>query len=538
METTKKKFNANNVELGGAYPYVVRTSENNGIKGWIDADIQYLNSGNTISFGQDTATVFYQEHPYFTGDKIKILSCKYQLNKEIASYLVTAIRKAFSGFSWGVTSFNESILKKTKITLPVSKNGDVDFAFMENYIKEIEHVCIMEMGQARTQEINAYLKVDGLKDCVLTSEESNAISIFHSKEFCDYQICSLFDIDTGRDVIISSVENGDIPLISHQHNNNGISKRIKKLNNRKLFDYRQTLALADRGVFYATTQAENFHIGTRVKALTFKEGIQEENVRLFFVASINKLQVLFKDYLVNATDKLPSLQIKLPITSSGEIDYHFMEVYIRAQKKLAIQRIKEWRAKEITETKNIVDEEHSKIIPLTPKPAPIPYSVDGDYAPSMVAEDIFISGSLEVQLRNTKREELLAGNLDLILMYAITPSARKKTERSGKIALGIKEDNLSAEAIKAFECVKHIMFHYWKNSEATPFKLTSATRLVEESDIPEGYLVRQHKGAKLYLLIEYDANNPSEIGAYDILKVQRQNEARYSPFVCKVENIK
>lgn len=49
---------------------------NNGCRGFIEQDLIYLNAANTISFGQDTATMFYQEHPYFTGDKIKILSPK------------------------------------------------------------------------------------------------------------------------------------------------------------------------------------------------------------------------------------------------------------------------------------------------------------------------------------------------------------------------------------------------------------------------------------------------------------------------------
>ena len=138
----------------------------------------------------------------------------------------------------------------------------------------------------------------------------------------------LFDIATGRDVIISTTEVGNIPLISHQHENNGITKYVKRIPNRRLFNYKKTIALADRGVFYATTQCEDFHIGTRVKALIFKQGEMSEKTRLFFVSAINKLQVLFKDYLTNATDKLPNLEIMLPINSDEEIDYKYMENYI------------------------------------------------------------------------------------------------------------------------------------------------------------------------------------------------------------------
>ena len=151
----------------------------------------------------------------------------------------------------------------------------------------------------------------------------------------------LFDIATGRDVIISTTEVGNIPLISHQHENNGITKYVKRIPNRRLFNYKKTIALADRGVFYATTQCEDFHIGTRVKALIFKQGEMSEKTRLFFVSAINKLQVLFKDYLTNATDKLPNLEIMLPINSDEEIDYKYMENYIS---ELEEERISELTA--------------------------------------------------------------------------------------------------------------------------------------------------------------------------------------------------
>ena len=85
--------------------------------------------------------------------------------------------------------------------------------------------------------------------------------------------------------------------------------------------------MADRGVFYATNQNEDFHIGTRVKALSFKQGKISKKVRLFLVSAINKLQVLFTEYSQNATDKLPFLKITLP-THNGAIDFAFMEPFI------------------------------------------------------------------------------------------------------------------------------------------------------------------------------------------------------------------
>ena len=126
-----------------------------------------------------------------------------------------------------------------------------------------------------------------------------------------------------------------MPLVSHTNTNNGIVGYVDPVIDRRIFKANKTIALADRGVFFATTQLFDFYIGTRVKALIFKNGEKTEAQRLFTTTSINKLQVFFTEYLSNATDKLPKLIICLPVTDDNEIDYDFMETYIKAiEKKL------------------------------------------------------------------------------------------------------------------------------------------------------------------------------------------------------------
>ncbi|OUD12012.1 restriction endonuclease subunit S [Thioflexithrix psekupsensis] len=142
VHSYKKRFDANKVEIldNGKFPYVVRIGSNNGQKGFINEDENFLNEGNTISFGQDTATMFYQEKPYFTGDKIKILKSKdKRFNKKNAQFFVLAMSKAFSSFSWGTSSFDVKIIESQKIHLP-TKNNKIDFDFMESFIYQKDRV--------------------------------------------------------------------------------------------------------------------------------------------------------------------------------------------------------------------------------------------------------------------------------------------------------------------------------------------------------------------------------------------------------------
>lgn len=148
VRSYKKRFDANKININekGKHPYVVRTAYNNGIRAYINEDERYLNPGNTISFGQDTATMWYQEKPYFTGDKIKILAPKFEeFKKENAHFIITVMSKPFQKFSWGASSFSVKVINSQKIKLPVDKNGEIDFNYMEHLTQAIKKLVIKDV---------------------------------------------------------------------------------------------------------------------------------------------------------------------------------------------------------------------------------------------------------------------------------------------------------------------------------------------------------------------------------------------------------
>jgi hypothetical protein len=113
-------------------------------------------------------------------------------------------------------------------------------------------------------------------------------------------------------------------------------------------------------------------------------------------------------------------------------------------------------------------------------------------------------------------------------------ATRKKTESAGKLAIGIK-DGLWKDSL--IGNIGYIMFHYWKNDNATPYRVTNSPRIVKMQDIPDGYLLRMDANAKQFLLIEYDPSKPADIGKYDIMKVMRKGKGRYLPFVTSLSSI-
>lgn len=159
IKSPDKRFNAYEVNvyddrIEGTHPYVVRTSKGNGIKGYIAEDEKYLSPAGSISFGQDTATAFYQDEPYFTGDKIKVLTSKDgYIDKYMGVFLASAIRKACQNLEWGLSSFDEDVLKSIEIMLPSSDGISLDYRLMKGCIRALEKVAIKEVIQLKDEII-------------------------------------------------------------------------------------------------------------------------------------------------------------------------------------------------------------------------------------------------------------------------------------------------------------------------------------------------------------------------------------------------
>lgn len=161
VDSSKKRFDANKVEIEEVgEPYIVRTALNNGIRGYINEDKEFLNEGNTISFGQDTATMFYQKKPYFTGDKIKIVKSRNdKFNKINAQFFIAAMTKSFSSFSWGSSSFNVKIINNQPLNLP-TQNNQPNYDQMQTLISAIQKIVIKDVVEY------ARRKVEGMREVV------------------------------------------------------------------------------------------------------------------------------------------------------------------------------------------------------------------------------------------------------------------------------------------------------------------------------------------------------------------------------------
>lgn len=334
IHSSMKKFNANSVKFGGKYPYVARGSSNNGIKGYITENPVYLNKGNTISIGQDTGTVYYQQEPYFTGDKIKIAELKgHKLTEKIAIYFIVSIRKKFSEFKWGQNSFNESILLDLPLLLPVNTKFEIDFDYMESYIRELE--------QERIRELDAYLKATGLNDYELTPKEKNSIEIMQNGggKYKEFIIGDLFETFAG-DV---DLQNRDLTNTGEYFINSGVMNQgIKGRTTRKARIFNEGSLTID---FFGNCFYRDFKykLATHNHVFSLQSDIlKNQEISLYIAATFYYMKKChsFNEMLTQTI--LKNYSIVLPVKDNDEIDYEFMDFFIKAVEKLCIKSVVLW----------------------------------------------------------------------------------------------------------------------------------------------------------------------------------------------------
>lgn len=136
-------------------PYVSRTSLNNGYQTFVSSSFDYsLNPADCISFGAENAEYFYQPKEYVAGNKLYYYK-KEEHNNFLLKYFVVclnqSIKNAGFGYGMGLTGTRSD---KRKIMLPVTSTGEIDYDFMEKYIKEVEERKLGEYLEFAAKRLN------------------------------------------------------------------------------------------------------------------------------------------------------------------------------------------------------------------------------------------------------------------------------------------------------------------------------------------------------------------------------------------------
>ncbi|VVH59536.1 hypothetical protein BAZOLSSOX_746 [uncultured Gammaproteobacteria bacterium] len=134
-----KKGNTPKKQNDGSVFLVSATGLNNGVSKTVASATNPNKRGLiTVSSNGAVGDAFYQNQDFYATGDVNILFPNFDCNQFVAMFLITVIRQEKFRFNYGRKWGKEKMLSH-KIKLPVNKNNQPDWQFMEDYIKSLPY---------------------------------------------------------------------------------------------------------------------------------------------------------------------------------------------------------------------------------------------------------------------------------------------------------------------------------------------------------------------------------------------------------------
>lgn len=314
-------------DTGAEYPYFTRTVFNNGILGYVNyLDEEHKIKGNCLAVGMIGMQFFYIEKDFYAGQFTKRAVPKsFTLNHNLATYFISILNKNEQKYKNVLVRDFERVFNETKIYLP-SRDGKIDFEFMENFMIELESKQI--------SKINTYLQYNGLTDYELTGEEQKVLDDFKSIQWGIYNLEELYGKSTrGKRLKSSDRIQGDLPFVTAGETDEGVSAFIG--NSVDIFsENTTTIDMFGSAKYRSYKYGADDHI-----AVVHTEKLHSL-ASVFVTTAIHKSSYngqfnYGRNFYAKDADEL---NISLP-TKQGKPDYNFMQTLISAIQKLVIKDV-------------------------------------------------------------------------------------------------------------------------------------------------------------------------------------------------------
>ncbi len=302
----------------GKSPFVASGNFNNGVIRCCEPHTdEILDKGNCITVSPVDGSAFYQQSDFLgrggAGSSILLLYSEH-INKYSGLFIARLIRQTCSKYCYGKMG-NKDGIKREKILLPITDDGQPDYKYMEQYTRE---------------------QKDKLKKRYIDFIDNNyPIQLLPSREekaWANFKVVDLFDCKRGNQNNMNALADGNDMLISAKNINNGLKGFYTSTNDKKGTYKGNCITLnndGDGGVGLAYYQPYRFLLDTHVYALYPKENISYF-VMLYLSQSLSKQRVCFSHGYSISRERLNAMKIMLPITDDGKPDYKYMEQYAKA----------------------------------------------------------------------------------------------------------------------------------------------------------------------------------------------------------------
>lgn len=305
--------------IEGRIPYITAGSQNNGIGYFVANRNETLDKGY-IAFNRNGAVGIAFYHPYWSvmgNDCRKIHLDEADGNLYVGLFVATAISMQSKSFSYS-RKLGTGRANKLQIMLPVNEDGEPDFQFMEDYIREL-----MSRKYKQYRDYANRILTD-FTGCDYVNRWRNGL--LNNQNWAAFVISDIFDIMPGKRLVAADTTEGNRPFIGALDNNNGVARFVNDRN-----------CSIDKNVLGVNYNGNGMVIGfyhpyecifsDDVKRFHLKHYEDNQFVLLFMkVCILMQKQKFGYLYKFNA-ERMAHTSIMLPVTESGDPDYPFMELY-------------------------------------------------------------------------------------------------------------------------------------------------------------------------------------------------------------------
>lgn len=348
-------FNTDKLVDGDDYDYVTRTSTNQGVlrtTGFINKD--NINEACVWSLGLLQMDFFYRKKRWYAGQFVRKIVPKIELTPKVVPFFTAVLNRQKPILLSVLVRHIDDTFRNLNIKLPV-RDGKIDFDFMESFIAELE--------AERVAELSAYLKISGLDNNELSQQEIKALENLKNISWNEYEISKLFDkIKTkklpykAKKLPTSPSGKNILPCLTSSFQNQGLNY-YAPIEGATILKNVITIP-QNSDVYRAYYQSKDFTVLSDAYAIDwiYEDCKLTRNQYLFMVMCINKVTDLpiysYKNKL-GGWNVVKNKSILLP-QINGKIALDFMNDFISAIIKLAIQDVVTYADKKIEATKQVI----------------------------------------------------------------------------------------------------------------------------------------------------------------------------------------
>lgn len=311
MISPGKRLTKNNM-VDGNKPFIGASDSNNGITAFV-SNSNISEDSNILGVNYNGSVVENFYHPYtclFSDDVKRFRLKSIEGTKYHYLFFKTVILQQKCKYAYGY-KFNEQRMQKQIILLPVNTSELPDYDFMEQYIKERE-----------------LLLVQNYKFCLdkaMQSEES--IPSLKEKKWKEFYLKDIFsNIKRGKRLKTADHIIGTTPYVSSSSINNGVDAFIG--NNAGIRKFHDCLTVANSGSVGETFYHKYEFIASDHVTILYSDKLNVYSY-LFISVLIQRLEEKYNFNREINDSRINTERIILPIDSSGQPDYIYMEKYAR-----------------------------------------------------------------------------------------------------------------------------------------------------------------------------------------------------------------